>query len=275
MCCGFLRGFCILLGCMSAGCSEIEGGVGSMWERFSRLFGRTQSQVSLLDEASIPEVPVEYLGEIELELQDKIELFFDEEAPGIGYVNSMVITPDQSFIFADGVSHEVHEFSLQDGSYIRSFGRRGEGPGEYGQARYVTMDPTGYVYVYDAVKNHLLRYEREGTYLDHLRTRAVIALSATRSSDVLFLAQDYPANRLIMQKVTPKSWQERYSIGLSTRNNDHPNIRSPNWLGYHSTLDRVYFLGSNDYQVKEIDVSTGKKPSENYVFPLIRLSIKW
>lgn len=229
-----------------------------MWKHISRLFGRIQPQVSLLDEASISEVPVEYLGEIGIELKDTIELSFDEGVMGIGNINSMVITPDQSFIFTDLVSYEVHEFSLRDGRYIRSFGRRGEGPGEYRMGFKVTMDPMGYIYVYDPVTKRLLRYDRKGVYLDHTRTRAVKALLGTRDSDLLLLAQDYPANRLVMQKITPKNWQEKYSIGLSRKNNDHPNIRSPNWLVYHNTLNRVYFLGSNDYQVKEIDVATGK-----------------
>ena len=46
-----------------------------------------------LDESSIPQVPVEYAGEMGLELKRTVELVFDEAAPGIGRIGWMGITP--------------------------------------------------------------------------------------------------------------------------------------------------------------------------------------
>ena len=57
-----------------------------------------------MDEESIPEMPMEYAGEIGLELQDKIELVFDEETPGIGEVQWMGITPEGTLLLTDDIA---------------------------------------------------------------------------------------------------------------------------------------------------------------------------
>ena len=145
-----------------------------MWNRINQLFRRSRTPVGLLDEDAIPEVPVEYRGEIGLELQGAIELAFDEATPGIGTINRMVFTPDQSFIFSDGISREVHEFNLEDGRYIRSFGRRGRGPGEYGAASDVWISPDNHVYVYDTLSGRILCYNRQGTYLNNIKMNALV-----------------------------------------------------------------------------------------------------
>ena len=96
-----------------------------------------------LDESSIPKVPVEYVGEMGLELKRTVELAFDEAVPGIGRIGWMGITPDSSLLLTDLISRRAHEFSLNDGQYIRSFGRTGKGPGEYGSSRAMAMDSKG------------------------------------------------------------------------------------------------------------------------------------
>lgn len=231
-----------------------------MWNRISQLFRRSRTPVGLLDEDAILEVAVEYRGEIGLELQGAIELAFDEATPGIGSIYRMVFTPDQSFIFSDYISKEVYEFSLEDGRYIRSFGRRGQGPGEYGGIYYVWLSPDNHVYAYDAKSGRILCYDRRGVYLNNKKMDALVgvkAMQGTQNGDLLIVASHWHDKTIFFQKINPKNWQIKYSVGLSARKYDL-TIHRVSWLSYHSTLNRAYHVGAAEYMVQEIDVATGK-----------------
>ena len=108
-------------------CGDSEPVEAGLWDYLKQYYQALQQ--GELDEESIPEMPMEYAGEIGLELQDKIELVFDEETPGIGEVQWMGITPEGTLLLTDDIAHQVHEFNLRDNSYIRPFGRSGRGPG--------------------------------------------------------------------------------------------------------------------------------------------------
>ena len=231
-----------------------------MWNRISQLFRRSRTPVGLLDEDAILEVAVEYRGEIGLELQGAIELAFDEATPGIGSIYRMVFTPDQSFIFSDYISKEVYEFSLEDGRYIRSFGRRGQGLGEYGGIYYVWLSPDNHVYAYDAKSGRILCYDRRGVYLNNKKMDALVgvkAMQGTQNGDLLIVASHWHDKTIFFQKINPKNWQIKYSVGLSARKYDL-TIHRVSWLSYHSTLNRAYHVGAAEYMVQEIDVATGK-----------------
>lgn len=253
----FLRVFfSILISWISLACGEVKRDSDPMWDRISQLLRRSHTPVGLLEEDAIPEVAVEYRGEIGLELQGAIELAFDEATPGIGEIGNMVFTPDQSFIFSDAVSRAVHEFSLEDGRYIRSFGRRGQGPGEYGGVDNVWISPDNYVYAYDSLSGRILRYGRQSTYLNYIKMNADV-MQGTRNGDLLIQVTHWPNRTVVLKKINPKKEQIKYSVGLSAREYDL-TIHNKSWLPYHSTLNRVYYVGATEYMVKEIDVTTGK-----------------
>ena len=253
----FLRVFfSILISWISLACGEFNGESDPMWNRISQLFHRSRTPVGLLDEDAIPEVAVEYRGEIGLELQGAIELAFDEATPGIGEIARLVFTPDQSFIFSDGISGEVHEFSLEDGRYIRSFGRRGRGPGEYGAASDVWISPDNHVYVSDTSSGRILCYDRQGTYLNNITMNALV-MWGSRNGDLLIVVDHWPNKIVFFQKINPKNGQIKYSVGLSAREYDL-TVHNQVWLPYHSTLNRAYHAGAMEYMIKEVDVAKGK-----------------
>lgn len=58
--------------------------------------------------------------------------FAQTESPDeFGSVNSVALGPDEEVFVADGMNREIRVFGL-DGAHRRSFGREGEGPGEFG-----------------------------------------------------------------------------------------------------------------------------------------------
>ncbi len=249
--------------CMSIACSDVEGVTDLMWNRISQWY-RT-ARISEFDEGSIPETPVQYAGEIGLELKGRVELALDENTPGIGFIamKQALITPDSSLIFIDMSSGQVHEFSVQDGRYIRSFGRRGEGLGEYRKALFIALGPEGYVYVCDSI-GQVVCYNRQGHYIDksvelYSSSEGLsTGLFAILGGDLLSLFVDQNTKVLKMQKITKVSWKVKYEVPLSIGKYSSIRIFPSVWARYDITSNRLYYLGPNEYKIKEVDTSTGK-----------------
>ena len=212
------------------------------------------------DEESIPQAPVEYAGEIGLELKRTVELVFDTEAPGIGEIGWMGITPDSSLLLTDRVSHEAHEFSLNDGQYIRSFGRRGKGPGEYGVAERMVLDSKGSIYIQDSIYNQLLRYNRQGQYLDHkMHWTSSVDVLVNREDEFLLMEKKYG---LFMQirRITGLNGEIKYTLPLFSKKEEIITcfMSESAQQRYNAISDHLYYLEINDYMVKEINASTGE-----------------
>lgn len=219
----------------------------------------TSFQLGEVDEANIPQVPVEYVGDVGLNYVDNIELDFGEAAPGIGLIYSMSLSPEGTLLIADMVGKQALEFSLTDGQYIRSFGRTGQGPGEYGSAFQITIDTQGRVYVLDAIFGQILRYDRQGHYLDKTPSGKDKRLLTGRGDEV-FLLQTNPMHILEVQRLEPATWERIYRTPVSTDNQRFISFR----LGFGAHLcysparHRLYYLGPNDSLVKEINADTGE-----------------
>ena len=213
-----------------------------------------------LDESSIPKVPVEYAGEMGLELKRTVELAFDEAVPGIGRIRWMGITPDGSLLLTDRISRRAHEFSLNDGQYIRSFGRTGKGPGEYGGAEAMAMDSKGDVYIMDPIYGQLLRYNRQGQYLDDkMGWTGGIGLLISRDDALITMESKHGGSIMQIHRITGLNRAAEYTIPLSSKEDQiiSCRLRNPSQLCYNTMQDRLYYLEANDYMVKEIDASTG------------------
>ncbi len=216
-----------------------------------------------LDESSIPKVPVEYAGEMGLEFKRTVELVFDKfdkAVPGIGRIRWMGITPDSSLLLTDRISRRAHEFSLNDGQYIRSFGRTGKGPGEYGGAEAMAMDSKGDVYIMDPIYGQLLHYNRQGQYLDDkMSWVGCRGLLINRDDALIVMENKHGGSIMQVQKITGLDGTVEYTTPLSSKADQIIScyLRNPAQLCYNTTQNRLYYLEANDYMVKEIDASTG------------------
>ncbi|MCY3790030.1 MAG: 6-bladed beta-propeller [Gemmatimonadetes bacterium] len=213
-----------------------------------------------LDESSIPKVPVEYAGEMGLEFKRTVELIFDKAAPGIGQIRWMGITPDSSLLLTDRISRRAYEFSLNDGQYIRSFGRTGKGPGEYGGAEAMAMDSKGDVYIMDPIYGQLLHYNRQGQYRDNkMSWVGCRGLLINRDDALIVMENKHGGSIMQIQKITGLDRTVEYTTPLSSKADQIIScyLRNPAQLCYNTTQNRLYYLEANDYMVKEIDASTG------------------
>ena len=246
----------LLIASMLAIGSTPELGDAGLWDDVKEWY--VSFELGEVDEANIPQTPVEYVGKVGLTFQGQIELAFDEDTPGIGMVFWMNFSPEGTLLITDGTVAQALEFSRTDGQYIRSFGRRGNGPGEYGSPRAMAVDPQGRVYLLDIPLGQILRYDRRGNYLDRTQLLSSNRILIGHSGEV-FLVKTNPMKILEVQRVDPETWEVLYRTPVSTDKQRFISSRMNGYVQmcYSATRHRLYYLGPNDYLIKEINADTG------------------
>lgn len=233
-----------------------EPAEAGLWDGVKEWY--TSFQLGEVDETSVPQTPVEYAGEVGLTFLGQVELAFDEDTPGVGMVFWMNFSPEGTLLITDGTVDQALEFNRTDGQHIRSFGRRGNGPGEYSSARAMAVDPQGRVYLLDASFGQILRYDRQGDYLDRTRLLSVGRILTGHGGEV-FLVKTNPMRILEVQRFDPETWEILYRTPVSTDKQRFISLRMNGYVQmcYSATRHRLYYLGPNDYLIKEINADTG------------------
>ncbi len=238
---------------ISSATGHVEAGV---WDTIKQYYQALQQ--GEFDDQSIPESPVEDAGQVGLEPIRRVDISIDDETPGIGEVQWIELTPEGTLLLTDFTARHVHEFSLEDGHYIRSFGRSGDGPGEYRIPADIAVDPQNRVYVHDYFGN-ILRFDRQGRFLDKARFINGGRVLTDRNG-MLFLLRVNPMKIIELQCSDPATWAAIDRTPLSTRKQDFVSFRMVSFarICYSAASHRLYYLGPNDYKVKEIDAGTNE-----------------
>ena len=245
--------------------STVEPANAGLWDnikgRIEAWYADDRSELS--DEPTISQTPVEYAGRVDLILKEQIELAFDEDTPGIGNVSWMGFSPEGTLLLVDFIGNQVVEFSRTDGQYIRSLGRSGSGPGEYGRPSCIDIDPQGRLYLLDPGLGYLFRYDRQGRYLDRTHRFSKGSKIATGRNGEVFLTwakRTSSGHIMELQRLDPATYEPIYSIPLSTSQQSFTARRMFGYacLAYSPTRHRLYYMGPNDYKVTEIDADTGQ-----------------
>ena len=218
------------------------------------------------DKPTIPQTPVEYVGHVDLTLKGQVELAFDEDTPAISDVNWMGFSPEGTLLLSDFIGRQAFEFSIMDGQYIRSIGRSGLGPGEYGFPFNIAITLQGHLYILDKSAGYLHRYDRQGQFLDRsprFSNSGGVQLVTGRDSAVYLTKitekSSGHTNTIELQRLEPATsanYEPIYRIPLST--NQPSFIADGNALAYSPTRHQLYYMGRNDYKVTEIDPATGQ-----------------
>ncbi|MEE8605115.1 MAG: NHL repeat-containing protein, partial [Candidatus Aminicenantaceae bacterium] len=89
-----------------------------------------------------PEVSLEYVKNIgDLESDDENVLF---------YMPSDIAVDEEGNVFVlDSGNHRIQKFDPQ-GNFLASFGRRGQGPGEFQYPQSLDIDKNGFMYISDS-----------------------------------------------------------------------------------------------------------------------------
>ena len=89
------------------------------------------------------------------------------DGPGadvFGSIGSVAVGLDGKIFVLDGLAQEVKVFDAS-GSHLYSFGRRGDGPGEFRYADGLILDAEENVWVYDPTRARLLLFDGGGIFL--------------------------------------------------------------------------------------------------------------
>jgi DNA-binding beta-propeller fold protein YncE len=83
--------------------------------------------------------------------------------------SGVVVAANGDIFVADGHGGEsnarVVKFS-KDGKFIKTWGKKGTGPGEFGELHGITIDPKGRVLVADRGNNRIQVFDQDGNFLD-------------------------------------------------------------------------------------------------------------
>lgn len=80
-------------------------------------------------------------------------------------IRGAVTAPNGMIVVADGGSKELRVFSGA-GWFVRSFGRRGDGPREFRDIGWIDMCGGPAVVAYDAIRHRITKWDTEGSLLD-------------------------------------------------------------------------------------------------------------
>jgi len=108
----------------------------------------------------------------------------DSEEVIFGLIDDIAIAADGTIYVLDAQLCEVQVFS-KGGEYIRTIGRRGEGPGEFSFPRNVFLTPEGLVAVVQSMPGKIIQLTPEGDAADNYRvpeTDGVMAINGAREA---------------------------------------------------------------------------------------------
>ena len=86
----------------------------------------------------------------------------DDTCDALGYVTSVAVDGDGRIYVADQQANEIRVFS-PGGECVRTFGRSGEGPGEFGWLAGIAWQPPGHLWAFDAMRHRFTVFDSLGT----------------------------------------------------------------------------------------------------------------
>ena len=88
----------------------------------------------------------------------------DDTCDSFGKVISLAVDGDGRIYVADWQANDIRVFSPQ-GECVRTFGRSGEGPGEFGMLAGIVWQPPGFLWAIDATRDRFTVFDSLGTIL--------------------------------------------------------------------------------------------------------------
>jgi hypothetical protein len=135
-----------------------------------------------------PKTPAE--KEPILALETELRLGADEDRPDyvFGRVRSIAVGPDGRIYVSDDKIKTVKVFD-RDGNFIRTIGRAGQGPGEYGRPYDVFVTGTSDIIVTDGARRLVLIYGADGRHRESLSLGSIFPMASQRDDRGNFIVQ--------------------------------------------------------------------------------------
>lgn len=89
-----------------------------------------------------------------------------EDETHFGEPNDMEITPEGDVFIADGERNFRIVHFDKDGNFIKAWGKRGTGPGEFEVPHAIVIDSKGLLYVADRGNSRVQIFDQDGNFID-------------------------------------------------------------------------------------------------------------
>ncbi len=106
-------------------------------------------------------------GNITFELEEDLSIGNEDDENYLFYkVGDIQVDTDGNIYVLDSGNHRLQVFN-KNGNYIRTLGKRGQGPGEFNTpVRLQLDDKKGNIYVADNILRKIIIFDKEGKYID-------------------------------------------------------------------------------------------------------------
>ncbi len=139
-----------------------------MLTSFSGQKAEWQGTIETEDGIKVIKNPAEPLyGEIKLELEEDLSIGNEEDENYLFYrARDIQVDTEGNIYVLDSGNYRLQVFD-KDGKYLRTIGKRGQGPGEFNSPRGLQLDDeTGNIFVADYSSMTIIIFEKEGKYID-------------------------------------------------------------------------------------------------------------
>jgi hypothetical protein len=135
-----------------------------------------------------------------------------------GRIGALEVGPDRNLIVFDALAQELRVFT-HEGAHQWSFGRPGNGPGEFGNVLGVASAPDGSIWLVDGRNDRYTIVGRDGSFVSHPRASRVVRRPWTAGFDLNGFFYDYAielhaggADLVMLQVSTTGEVMERFAI---------------------------------------------------------------
>ncbi len=135
---------------------------------FSGQKAEWQGKIEIEEGVKIIKNPAEPLyGEITLELEEDLSIGNEEDENHLFYrARDIQVDSEGNIYVLDSGNHRLQVFD-KSGKYLRTTGKRGQGPGEFNAPHGLQLDDeTGNIFVADFNSMTVIIFEKEGKYID-------------------------------------------------------------------------------------------------------------
>ncbi len=134
-----------------------------------------------------------------------LDMFGDEEDDNYLFYEPVAVASDQrgNIYVLDSKNFRIQVFD-KDRKFLRSFGRRGQGPGEFGRPECIDLDDSGNIYVGDPGNGRIEVFDPSGIRQRSIRISATnIVFRMMKNGDILLRNPNLDGGRGLMEGKVP------------------------------------------------------------------------
>jgi DNA-binding beta-propeller fold protein YncE len=120
-------------------------------------------------------------------------------------VSDVVMAPNGNIFVSDGEGGNTRVVKFTgDGTFIKTWGTKGSGQGQFSGPHCIAMDSGGRLYVCDRGNKRIQVFDQEGAYISEMAQFGTPVSIAFDSSDTIFVASPAPENKVTIGTASGK-----------------------------------------------------------------------